>query len=437
MISTRSMVKITVATAIGYVAYRGVLRFMQNNITLTITEMVRLPVSASQGGSDDSTTLCGEIQCETYLTRSYRLSMKLSANIKGGSLTLPSSGRSHHRVVQAADNGICPSLIPPSASKWKEGLPDIVVDDVNPMVDYWELLSYGNVCFTPPCISDEYLLRYEGAIKPEFSPIAFIENCFTQPDDIPGRKSLLFDLVVCDVVHTVSVYIELPNRQCQVVSIDHSRLGNISQPNRNKPHHVRWDIPSIGPSRESGMHGIPHDASFEVSGNVLADLESSTRVRFVLVFEELSREDYNDASANSDIDDDSDLEVAGAEMEGGGDTGAQRGVSTANKKAAKREKRAKMKQKQYQKISLARTTTKGAAGHNVAVSLSYSVSGLVSGMEVRKLRTVSDRPNWVACSGPAYYLMHLLELLYVNKPRLGKFAHYTTWIVQTPDVVSL
>ncbi|SCU72660.1 uncharacterized protein TEOVI_000423800 [Trypanosoma equiperdum] len=456
MMSSRSVAKVAVAAAIGYVAYRGVLSFFKNEITLSISEVVHMSDGQCRQEIGGQVALKGEILCETYLMRSYRLSMKLSANIKGGTLSLSSHVPSRHRVLHINDVGTYCNVVPSSGSKRRDGLPDIVVDNVHGMVDYWELLSCGNVCFTPPCVSDESVLRYEGKVRPGLSPSATIRDCYLQTDETPGRKRLHFDLIVRDTVHAVSIRIELPNRRCQLVLVDHGGVGSVTRLSKEASHCWAWDIPLFDPrgaSREiptaadeasitkpgSYPHGAMQETLVGALGSDLPEYTPSACTHFMLIFEEQEGGDNSDASTNSDMDGEN-VEEGFDELkdspEGSSEMVTSNRAQKVSKKAMKRAERSRKKVTQRQRVDAIRTSRQGAVARGVAVSLSYSVSGLASGMDVRRLRTVSERPNWAPHSNFSRWILSFLSWC-IYKPRLGKFAHYTTWFVQTVDVISL
>ncbi|KAF8292678.1 hypothetical protein TcYC6_0116070 [Trypanosoma cruzi] len=241
----RRFAEIAFAVTLGYVAYRGMQSFLRNEVTISITELVHLPPSERLLEVDDATSLQGEIRCETYLMRSYRFLMRLSASVKAVSISPPPTSRTRHRVTHAAESGSYRSIFSHGVNKKREGLPNVSVHDVHSMVDYWELSPNGNVYFTPPCIGDELLMRYEASVKAGYLVNAAVRNCYLQTDETPGLKRLSFDLVVYDVLHAAKIHIALPNRYCDVVAIHTGGVGIIQQPNSNKPHHFIWDIGTV------------------------------------------------------------------------------------------------------------------------------------------------------------------------------------------------
>ncbi|KEG15166.1 hypothetical protein DQ04_00161060 [Trypanosoma grayi] len=506
--NTRSLAKITAAVAMGYVAYRGMRSFLRNEITVSITEVVHLPPSDKMLEVDEQATLVGEIQCEAYLMHSYRFQMKLAANIKGGSLQPSSTPRLRHRVMHMAENGKYRNVVPYSGSKKREGFPSILVDDVNCMVDYWELAMNGGIFFTPACIGDELLLRYEGPVKEGCTLNTAVRNCYIQTDGTPGLKRLSFDLVVYDVVHAVKVHIELPNRYCEVVAIHTGGVGRIHQPNPHKPHHFDWEVNTVDETtwkgvKELGPDVLPEarlarrgftdedltaamerggrkgndpgsmannyplrdvaelrleekgedfeeDDCSDAAGGMLYHRERSglpdgkrlLDAHFILIFEEPDGVEYDYASSDSDLPDDEDEGDNSNNNNNGRTTRKKSGRSASHadgkssKKSLKREERARRKQLQRRSVDSILTAGLGVSTRVPSVELSYSVVGLASGVTVRKLQTVSDRPNWAPRSLLDTCLLRWLVPGILQR-RLGKYAHYTTWFVQPVPVALL
>ncbi|RNF25944.1 uncharacterized protein Tco025E_01790 [Trypanosoma conorhini] len=244
-VKVRNCARIAAAAALGYLAYRGLRSFLRNEITISVTELVQLPPSEGLLELDEQTLLQGEIQCDTYLMRSYRFLMRLSANVKSVSTSPPPSARSRHRVIHATENTSYRSIISHGVSKKREGLPSLTVHDVHSMVDHWELSPNGNVYFTPPCIGDALLMRYEASVKAGHPVNAVVKNCYLQADERPGLKRLSFDLMVYDVVQAAKIRIALPNRYCDVVAIHTGGVGLMQQPDARKPHHLIWDVGNV------------------------------------------------------------------------------------------------------------------------------------------------------------------------------------------------
>ncbi|KAH9589086.1 hypothetical protein LSM04_001895 [Trypanosoma melophagium] len=516
----RYFVRITVAVAIGYVAYRGMRSFFRNEITLGLTEVVHLLPSEGTVEMDGGTQLYGEIQCETYLMRSYRFLMKLSANVKGGTITPNTKVRSRNRVMHATENGSYKNLTNSIGSKKRDGSPTIVVNKLNPMVDGWELVGSGNLCFTPACIGDELLLCYEGNVKAGSLPSAVVRNCYLHPDDTPGLKRLVFDLVVYDVVHAVRISVKLPNHYCDVVAVHTSGVGRVEQPNPRKPHHLVWEIgtvdettwkgvsslgPGVLPEARLARRGFTDDdlaaaalrnnkdmedraalanthllseftdPRFEDSvdyegkrrrssnddynvGTGMDDNESNSSMpfrrehsglpegthlliaNFILVFEEPDGVEYDYVSSDSDEDNVEDEHNTVHEVQSSKRRKDKREMSPASrgstKRSAKREERARKKEQLRQRSADAILTAgRGVSTHMPEIEFSYSVAGLASGMTIRRLQTVSERPNWVPRSLLDFWLLRWM-IPGIHKRRLGKYAHYTTWFIQPVVVAS-
>ncbi|RNF11692.1 hypothetical protein TraAM80_00776 [Trypanosoma rangeli] len=503
-LKVRDCTRIAVAVALGYIAYRGVWSFLRNEITISVTELVQLPPSERLLELDEQTPLQGEIRCETYLMRSYRFLMRLSANVKGVSTSPPATSHSRHRVIHATENTSYRTMMSHGISKKREGLPNVTVHDVHSMVDYWELSPNGNVCFTPPCIGDELLMCYEASAKAGHPVNAVVKNCYLQADERPGLKRLSFDFMVYDIVHAAKIRIALPNRYCDVVTIHTGGVGLVQQPDARKPHHFIWDIgnvdettwkkvkslaPDVLPEgrlarrgftdddlavaverRKSGENSEVMANSYQLPNTMDTKLESRSErcdgdtpvdtdakrgmlgthtssglpegtqlliAHFLIVFEEPDGMEYDYVSTDSEL---SEGENEGGECDEArrrtGDTRSSRATVSTGRKAAKRESRApKSKMVRYSADSLL-TLGRGVSTSVPAVELSYSVGGLVSGVTVRKLQTVSDLPNWIPRSMLDRWLLRWM-VPGIHQLRLGKYAQYNSWFVQPISVTSL
>ncbi|KAH8611438.1 hypothetical protein ERJ75_000936900 [Trypanosoma vivax] len=467
MVSSRSFVKASVVLVGGYVAYRGILSFLRNGVTLSITEVVRLPTQDAAKDADEQPTVHGEIQCETYLMRSYRLVLKLSVPLKVSPSALSSEARSRHRVLHISDDGTYSNTMSSQPRAGKD-LPDIVVEEAHNMIDHWQLVSNGTIHFTPACVGDEMLLRYTGTLSKTCKPNVVVRDCHTEALDTPGLKRLSFNLVVYNMVHMVTVAVKLPNSNSRIVSVYHNNLGDVKREETPKPHHVLWQIPiidsktagSIKSENEGGLAGngpvIVSEQEGELHLNARGYLVDSTEflgdqecasdyrklyattqrhgddgyvgedymlsARFVLIFEEAIRNNEVKGSLSGD-----------GTFSEDGDQGSSCVAGSCSRKSQKREARAAKKELRRRKLDFIRSGGANASEGSVALSVTYSVSQLASGLSVRKLQTLSDRVNWKPRSRLEYWLFGVLIPFVYQRP-LEKFAHYTTYFVHSINV---
>lgn len=485
----RTVTGVTVFVTLGYIAYHGTRSFLRNEITVNITEVVHLPPSERALELEGRTSLQGEIQCETYLMRSYRFFMRLSATMTSGFCAHPPATRPRNRVMQATET------TGSFREKKQKEPPAIFVDHVSGMVDQWELVPSGKVCFTPACIGDELLLGYEGCVQSGYCVSATIRNCYLQADETPGLKRLSFELVVYDVIHGAKVRIALSNRYCDIVAIHTGGVGSIQQPNAQKQHHIVWDIGTVDemtwmkvkspadgvmPEGRLARRGFTDDdlasalENSEGTGTVLnstyspgvtggrgekgeaddygdasegvlgrcrgSGLPEGTQllvVNFILLFEDPDGLEGDYISSDSDLGEGE--EDLGEEDEAKRRRGARRASglgSTVSRKAAKREERARKKAAKQLNYNSSVSEGRGVSTRIPSIEFTYSVVGLASGVTVRKLQTVSERPNWIPCSlVDRWFLRWMVPC--IHELRLEKFANYTTWFLQPVLVASL
>ncbi|CCW61261.1 unnamed protein product [Phytomonas sp. EM1] len=222
------VVKASGAVAAALLAYQGFCLYRRNNITIRITELVKLPPQGRIGRdlgcidfihNDPTIEVKGSIEVETYLMRSYRFLLKLSAqlnettiggnscNYGGGgddsgckrsirrrvlsfataynntNINTPdnvprmdnlSSSNSHLSTIKPQHNSLTTesyrkaNIHSFSRSHPRPKGPMIQLEYVNEMVDLNEMLVNENICFTPACLSEEILIKYTTMISSSY-----------------------------------------------------------------------------------------------------------------------------------------------------------------------------------------------------------------------------------------------------------------------------
>ncbi|CCW69150.1 unnamed protein product [Phytomonas sp. Hart1] len=294
-------VKASSAVVAAFLAYQTFCLYRRNNITVRITELVRLPpqgrIDGNPNGADfihnnPTIELKGSIEVETYLMRSYRFLLKLSAQLNGATLGCGTYNGGDENVckrsiqrrvlsfataynntnintandmVNMGNLSISNSLISQSYNKGsvysssrtsaKPKGPMIEIKYVNEMVDQNEVLVNENICFTPACLSEEILMKYTMTISSAYllnsqpalsstagdttdpfntksmSPQSF-SNLLIQNAFLrpgnPGNYCISFDLMVFQPLHELRLLIRLPNHHCRLVRSDTGGIGRVT-----------------------------------------------------------------------------------------------------------------------------------------------------------------------------------------------------------------
>ncbi|KAG5481057.1 hypothetical protein LSCM1_06733 [Leishmania martiniquensis] len=367
--------------------------------------------------------------------------------------------------------------------------PSLVITSVDHIVDAYEADATGALAFTPACVGDGVLCRFtcvasasvlEGGGSGGIGSV-FVRSCFFESDGVtPYGQRLTMEVEFARPVYGARVLIRLPNRHCR---LHHSSTGGVGSVTQllHQPRKCVWDIGAVSEemcavsedgtaalgAAEGFMEGnqmpgaVAPTASFSPPTKSLAKLE--------LVYEQappalnFGEEDAETEPTDSgdDMDNRFSSAVSSTGNTGGGSShrcchqslsgrsssSARGRMSSAGKtvaasaanttsRARKREERARKAIDKAARIQEGggRSSTRAAGDEDVpTVELVFSVNELLSGTSVKKLQVVAERPNWA----PRSRLDHLFRCVVpgLEKLKLKKYAHYTTWFVQ-PVAVS-
>lgn len=372
--------------------------------------------------------------------------------------------------------------------------PSLVITAVDPIVDAYEADATGALAFTPACVGDSVLCRFtcvasistvEGTgstpvrsrtVPSSLSPLPsgdaglgniVVRRCIFESDgETAYCQRLTMELEFVRPVFGARVLIRLPSRHCR---LHHSHTGGVGSVTQllHQPRKCVWDIGAVseemctlssgGTATSGTLEGVSDDdlmpgavipaAPWSSAAKSLATLE--------LVFERappaLSFGEDDEEAKATDSDDDNDNLFSSV---GGGLSHTRRRQSVSSRssssarraltaaaittgRASKREERGRKASEKAARIREGGSSTsmRGAGGDGVpTVELVFSVNQLLSGTSVKKLQVVEERPNWK----PRSRLDRLLLRRVVpglEKLKLKKYAHYTTWFVQ-PVAVS-
>ncbi|KAG5481696.1 hypothetical protein CUR178_07049 [Leishmania enriettii] len=531
------MAKASGAVVVGLLVYRGVQLYFKNEITIYITEVAHLPITAAQRRQQSSTqssanislTIEGTVEMETCVMNSYRFLLKLAGHVRSSLLdTKLVETSSRHRVlsVHASNAAVGDSSFTPlsdtcglstssnnsSGGSSRRHGPSLVITAVDPIVDAYEADATGALAFTPACVGDGVLCRFtcvastppvEGAgstpalprsasssLAPASSMLSsplppgstglgsiFVRCCFFESDgETSYCQRLTMELEFVRPVYGTRVLIRLPNRHCR---LHHSSTGGVGSVTQllHQPRKCVWDIGAV--SEEMCAVSGDGTATLETADGYIEDSQmpgavapaaffspaSKSFARLELVYEQTPSALYvgegeEEETEATDSDDDNDDRFSNAGNAGGGashrrsrqslngrSSSSQGRVSStgrtlaaaaasATSRARKREERARKAVGKAARIREggSRSSTRAAGDEDApTVELVFSVNQLLSGTSVKKLQIVEERPNWV----PRSRLDHLLRRVVpgLERLKLKKYAHYTTWFVQ-PVAVS-
>lgn len=298
-----------------------------------------------------------------------------------------------------------------------------------------------------------------------------VRRCIFESDgETAYCQRLTVELELVRPVFGARVLIRLPNRHCR---LHHSHTGGVGSVTQllHQPRMCVWDIGAVseemctlssdGTATSGTSEGVSDDdlmpgavipaAPWSSAAKSLATLE--------LVFEQappaLSFGEDDEEAEATDSGDDNDNRFSSTGNAGGGLTHSQRRQSVSSRssstrraltvaasttgRASKREERGRKASEKAARIREGGSSTsmRAAGGEGVpAVELVFSVNQLLSGTSVKKLQVVEERPNWT----PRSRLDRLLFRRVVpglEKLKLKKYAHYTTWFVQPVAVSQL
>lgn len=410
---TSTAAKAVGVVVVGLLAFRGIRLFFQNDVVISVSELVRLPPCGAGGGGGASAGAAssgpfpvqGKIEVETCVVRSYRFLLKLTAHVRDGAVaggqvsdnsfsgkigsksgrhtarnrvqptatggTL-SFVRSNSLTNSASASGAATTASSPSAFSRKNN-PMLVLEEVHPMVDGYELDTTGQILFTPACISDEILLRYSTSVVPRARPASpvsstasptikedervtqpcsispatdfannvSIRSCYLQADEMTSNgQRLSFTVDFREAVQGAKVVIRLPNRRCRLLRVHTGGLGRALQPVRAKPHHIVWDIGSVDANtykhvedaktgRDSAAAAMEATREGKLVQQITASAGASAPFllssSFYLVFVQ-EAEDYDHTGESSSEDDDLNSEAAGDYDGGAGEDNSSFGV---------------------------------------------------------------------------------------------------------------
>ncbi|KAG5503664.1 hypothetical protein JIQ42_05886 [Leishmania sp. Namibia] len=530
------MAKASGAVAVGLLVYRGIQLYFKNDITIYITEVAHLPITAVQRRQQPSTqsstnlslTIEGTVEMETCVMNSYRFLLKLAGHVRSSlfdAKLVETSSR--HRVlsVHASNAAVGDSSFTPlsdtcglstssnnnsSGGSSRRHGPSLVITAVDPIVDAYEADATGALAFTPACVGDGVLCRFtcvvsmapaEGAgrtlalsrsasssLAPassmSSSPLPpgntglgsiFVRCCFFESDgETPYCQRLTMELEFVRPVYGTRVLIRLPNRHCRLHHSSTGGAGSVTQL-LHQPRKCVWDIGAVseemcavsgdGTATLETADGYIEDNQMPGAVAPVASFSSASKsfARLELVYEQAPPALYvgeEEETEATDSDDDNDDRFSNAGNAGGGashrrrhqslsgrsssaqgrmsSTGRTPAAAAANttSRARKREERARKAISKAARIREggSRSSTRAAGDEDVpTVELVFSVNQLLSGTSVKKLQIVEERPNWA----PRSRLDHLLRRVIpgLERLKLKKYAHYTTWFVQ-PVAVS-
>ncbi|KAG5507624.1 hypothetical protein JKF63_06573 [Porcisia hertigi] len=376
--------------------------------------------------------------------------------------------------------------------------PSLVITSVDSIVDAYEADATGTLAFTPACVSDGVLCRFtcvtntdapndDGSAPrhsnrnsvPEIpassivnSPLSvgdtalrsiFVRSCFLESDSKAAYcQRLTMEIEFLRPVFGARVLIRLPNRHCSLLRSRIDGVGSVTQlPNRTRE--CVWDIGTVSEAMCAVYEGdtAPRVAVGETVENTsmpgaIAPVAPSPSVKkslakLELVFKQASPalffgEDYDEAESTNSEDDDSDR-YSGAGNAGSNlshkrlrqsATGRGLAATDSSRRARKRKERARKANEKAARIEEARSSSSSfreVGGEDVpTVELVFSVNQLLSGTSVKKLQVLEERPNWTPRSLIDYHLFRRI-MPGLEKLKLRKYAHYTTWFVQ-PVAVS-
>lgn len=476
-LTTRATVLMGGAAALLCLAYRGLQLYGRNIITISITEVVNLPPIEEGGTTDAPFDIKGKIEVDAYLIRNYRFLFKLAAATlwdrrpagSGGVGSVPN----RNRVLSSSDSFALPAL--PS----RRGSATLMVEDVDEMVDRYELSHSGLLCFTPASLQSARLLTYTaalpegvkplqtsmsnslsrsdvgpgtldgGALSPRGEVVVSVHHCLWQADEGGfGHQRLSLHLQVAHPVFCLQLLIRLPSRRCRLVQAQTGGIGRVVQPFSLRPHHIVWEIGSVNPARDGPITPVAAAQALESRG----DAEALTRpsllydIPFTLTYDRSGDCGDKDAetdslsSSASDGDDDPFCPTKSCQRESSTGRTADGGISrpplpTSGKPSPPNHsnKASKRAARSLQKLQESQRRRPGAIGlggpsRKPTLELNYSTSGLASGISVRKLQVLSETPNWQPRALLDRVLLRCVPSL--QELKLQKYAHYTTWFVQ-------
>lgn len=505
--------KAACVVAVCFLAIRGARLYFKNEVLISITEVIHLPEAAELqrqlvARPNLPLNITGKVEVETCVMRSYRFLLKLTGHVRCSIFaaernTSASPRSARHRVVSmqsSGENSFSRSDSSFSTVSTRDGISPrkgnvtVVVDEVDAMVDAYEVDSSGVLCFTPACITETMLCKYSaittvdglGTVGRPASPPAlgsgtgqgvgnvYVRSCYLQPDahSAYGQR-LIIDMEFLRVVYGLRLVIHLPSRHCRLRRADTGGVGRIEKP-VGRPRSIIWEIGAVSEdmcgvdtycstvSRSSNHRGgVDSKAQDEKDrSNAVVrhddDNEAAPRrssARLVLVYER-APEGFTYGEADEDAGcsgDDEDDEDAMSTRGGRGRSTAQRSAvrrressAAQSNRARKREQRALKNAERSQKLlsrsgngSLADSYRSMTSISDIpTVELAYSINSLLSGTSVRKLQVLDEKANWVPRSRfDRKVLRRLVPGL--EQQKLTKLAQYATWFIQPVSITQI
>ncbi|KAK7196790.1 hypothetical protein NESM_000619100 [Novymonas esmeraldas] len=307
----------------------------------------------------------------------------------------------------------------------------------------------------------------------------YVCSCFLESDgETAYCQRLTVEVEFIRPVFGARVVVRLPSRHCRLQRSNAGGVGSVAQL-LHQPRKCVWDIGTVSEDM-CAVWGGGSGASTAVDDGDLVDSAMpgatvppsassavKSRARLELVYEQAppgftfgeADEAAAGSSDSSDDDDDGDsLSRFGGSNSGSGrashprsrlstrarsrsgsqrrmgSVGAAAAPTTTTSRARKREERATRARERAERVSRG---VRVASGDDApTVELVFSVNQLLSGTSVKKLQVVEERPNWE----PRSRLDHVVLRRVVpglERLKLKKYAHYTTWFVQPVEVSQL
>lgn len=511
LFTPRNLLTIGASAVACVTIVRAVRLFLRNDVTISITELVRLPPSGTGSSSTTTNTrhysprrrddvqVIGKVEVETSLLHSYRFLLRLSANLNfddGEFESCDESGLTASELQQQR-------MQPPRSRRVMRGAeasvsrtrgPALYLSNISPMVDLYEVEATSHLCFTPACISDELLLRYRAsasasaagsapsgpdhgddasaatgtaeamqvALRGQYLSNVVAHSCYLQPDDTTANgRRLSFNLEVNHAVHGLKVILKLPNAQCYMLKAYTGGIGRIVQMDPSRPHHYVWDIGSFDesqrPAPPSGEEGVsPARQAYggsvddDAGGNAIARAAAAAakngrsqtsllNCHFYLIYREQPNSGgYGGEEDEDEVDSDVEMDAYSRPRRSQKRASSERRTAaspsgTSAKKAKRDERAARKAAQRARQAQDPAFAAQGVSTKMPTAEITYSTTGLASGVTIRKLQVLEDRPNWEPASVLDKVLLQYVPGM-ANR-RLRRFAHYTTWFVQ-PIVIS-
>jgi hypothetical protein len=303
----------------------------------------------------------------------------------------------------------------------------------------------------------------------------YVRSCFLESDgETAYCQRLTMEIEFIRPVLGVRVVVRLPSKHCRLQRSSTGGIGTVTQL-LHQPRKFVWDIGEV----TEAMCAVPPEDALtggaaaveEMMPGAFVQASDTSCARLELVFEQpppgISFGEEEDAYPDDESDDDDDEDenrfgssvssaktgsskrhtrsVSESRRRSGGNSGvsptsaAAAAAAGSTGRSRKREERARKAAEKAARILEGRSGADGHARSAVGddaptVEIVFSVNQLLSGTAVKKLQVLQESPNWTPRSRLDHLVLRRL-LPSLEKMKLKKLAHYTTWFVQ-PVAVS-